>query len=446
MIHQHLSTDTIAAVATPPGSGGIAVLKLSGPRALPIALSIFKGKMSPGDAPREMVYGAVCDRGEIIDTALFCYMRAPRSYTGEDVVEIQTHGGKSSSATVLELLLDRGARLSDPGEFTRRAFLNGKIDLVQAEAVHQIVESESREALRSAERLHDGSFSSTIRSIRDRITQCTAFLELRIDFSDQEGHDSSPDEITTLLDNTEASLSALLSTYEQGRRIRSGLRTVIAGPVNTGKSSLFNLLLGRKRAIVHPRPGTTRDWIEERIELDGRLFTLVDTAGMRSTDDEIEREGVRESERLVDDADIVILVNGPDSPAPQLSTNITTRVFSIHGKADLIPTQKRLPELFYFSAQSGEGLDQLRLRLTRIAEDLTKGTPECGIILLERHRILLSSALNSVRSARSSLSDWSEEVSSFELKTASDALDSLLGINTSPDILDTIFRSFCIGK
>ncbi|MHB9030216.1 MAG: tRNA uridine-5-carboxymethylaminomethyl(34) synthesis GTPase MnmE [Candidatus Latescibacterota bacterium] len=434
---------TIAAVATPQGSGGISIVKISGPDSLSLAESIFRGVRSLELHEREMIYGKIVVEDNTIDEALVCFMKSPRSYTGEDVVEIQTHGGRVAAAEILDIILRKGAEPAGPGEFTRRAFLNGKIDLVQAEAVRQITESESRLALRCAERMHEGCFSREIGELIDRLSDNIAALEMNIDFSDQhEGGNCIPD-IRESVDAVRNRIAALLRTAQGSKYVQHGFRTVITGKVNAGKSSLFNLLLGKKRAIVNSCPGTTRDWIEEKMEIEGILFDLLDTAGLRETGDEVERMGVQESKRLIHDADIILYVAGPEEELPE---DIPAHAIPVAGKSDLIRMDSRTPDILYVSSLTGEGIEACRSMLVTTARKFLETNISEGLFLLDRHRAHLENALRRLELALDSLNTWSEEITVLELSTVIGELSMILGRHTSPDILDAVFRNFCIGK
>ena len=292
-------TDTIAAISTPFGEGAIAVLRLSGPRAVEIAEAVFRGKAKPGAAARVQHFGAIHDGERKLDDVLLTVFPAPRSYTGEDVVEIAGHGGVLVARRVLELLLRGGARSAEPGEFTQRAYLNGKMDLTQAEAVMDLISAQTDLALRAATEQLEGRLGERIRALREALLETLAHVEAFIDFPDE---DIDPDTGATLqgrIDAVRADIAALLASAGQGRILREGVRTVIYGAPNVGKSSLLNLLLGYERAIVSARPGTTRDVIEEVINLRGLPLRLTDTAGVRESDDEIERAGMERTRRAV---------------------------------------------------------------------------------------------------------------------------------------------------
>ena len=299
--------DTIAAISTPLGEGAIAVLRMSGPRAVEIAGRVFRGKVRAEDAAARMQYfGAIGDGGHKLDDVLLTVFRAPHSYTGEDVVEIAGHGGVLVVRRILDLLLKNGARSAEPGEFTQRAYLSGKMDLTQAEAVMDLITAQTDLALRAATEQLEGRLGERIRGLRERLVELLAHVEAFIDFPDEDIDPDTGDALRAKLDTARAETAALLATAGQGRVLREGVRTVIYGAPNVGKSSLLNLLLGYERAIVSARPGTTRDVIEEVISLRGYPLRLVDTAGIRESDDEIERAGMARTRQQIERADLIL--------------------------------------------------------------------------------------------------------------------------------------------
>lgn len=442
-----LDRDTIAAVSTAQGRGGIAVVKISGPDSLSILRSVFSSRTEPARFPRRMIHGFVRDAdGTTIDEALAVYMPGPRSYTGEDVAEIHVHGGYSAASESLSVVLLSGARPAEPGEFTKRAFLNGRIDLVQAEAVMEIVSAESREHLRRAESLLDGGFSRTIRHLLNHITQALARIELSIDFPDQDIEQSDHAEITARIKSASDMIDTLIDSHCTAEKIRHGITIAITGMVNAGKSSLFNALLGRRRAIIHDRPGTTRDWISERIELDGIPVNLVDTAGLRETDDDIERAGIAETERIIRDAEIIVYVLSPGEEPETASISPSSVSIIITGKADLFPVGMRDTRYLAVSTFTGEGLHHLRAILSETCRNMISSSNDGTTVLVERHIRHLANARTHITASLAALESWSEEIAALELHAAEYDISSILGSHTDGAVLDEIFRSFCIGK
>ena len=445
-MHHTGEQDTIAAIATPPGRGGIAIVRISGPDAVAVSRSLIDYPAT--ELPdRMMIHCHVSDQGDHIDEVLACVMRAPRSYTGEDVVELQCHGGNAAARAILEALFRQGIRPANPGEFTRRAFENGRIDLVQAESVMEIISSESREHLRHAELLMDGAFSRRLESMLGQITHAMSLLEITIDFTDQGLDAPHETELINAINSAIDTIDSMLATHTTARRVRDGVRVVLTGPVNAGKSSLFNRLLGRKRAIVSDTPGTTRDWIEERIELDGIPINLVDTAGLRTTGDIVEREGVTEAERLMRESDIVLHLHEPGQPAIDENEGIPL-ILPVLSKSDLNGASTGLADehVLAVSSRTGAGIDALRNELSRLCRDIVGIRSTDTLVLVERHRIGLSNAHDALIRARTAIGSWSEEIITFELDTTRKEIEHILGRNIDLAVLDNIFNRFCIGK
>ena len=307
--------DTIAAISTPFGEGAIAVLRLSGPRAAEIAGAVFRGKKPVTELPaRVQHFGAIFDGEEKLDDVLLTVFRAPHSYTGEEVVEIACHGGVLVSRRILEALLRQGARSAEPGEFTQRAYLHHKMDLTQAEAVMDLISAQTDLALRAASEQLEGRLGERIRALREAFIELLAHVEAYIDFPDEDIDPATGEALLAKLDAMRGEIDALLATADRGKVLREGVRTVIYGAPNVGKSSLLNLLLGHERAIVSARPGTTRDVIEETINLRGLPIRLIDTAGVRESEDEIEREGMKRTHQELARADLALHVFDASQP------------------------------------------------------------------------------------------------------------------------------------
>lgn len=447
MIQTILHNDTIAALATPNGKGGIAIIKISGQNALSISTSIFRSQKNPVELPRYMIYGHIFDGNDIIDEAMICYMPSPKSYTGEDVIEFQTHGGIAVIATTLQLLYNRGIRPAKPGEFTQRAFLNGRIDLIQAESVMEVVSSETREQLRQSERLLNGKFSHVLISILDLMKEADTLSTINFDFPDQDIHEIHRNQIKYLLEACILRINELLQSTDAARRLRNGVTVVLTGPVNSGKSSLFNSLLGRKRSIVHTLPGTTRDWIDENIDLEGYPVKIIDTAGLRDTCDEIEKEGMIESYRIVSEADIIVQMIDSNNNDPAFTfSNSNGLPLIVYSKADLIPENKRINGKLYISTISGEGINLLKSEMTHLVKQLLHFSDSVPLLMIERHRHHLIQSKIHINEAIMALDTWSEEIVSFEIHNAEDDILQITGKNVNYDVLDSIFSTFCIGK
>ncbi|MFC1511572.1 tRNA uridine-5-carboxymethylaminomethyl(34) synthesis GTPase MnmE [Candidatus Latescibacterota bacterium] len=448
MLSPSSERDTIAAIATPPGKGGIAVVKVSGPEAVPLATGIVSSTTDPTAHERRMVYGRVLDKDSVIDEALVCVMYGPHSYTGEDVVEIQVHGGFAAAETILALLTSRGVRQALPGEFTRRAFLNGRIDLAQAEGVLEIVASDNREHLRQAQQLLAGAFSGDIQGIIDTLSEVLMLLEASIDFSDETADTGDRARILPLLGETAGRLDAMIDSRRSVQRIKHGVTAVLAGPVNVGKSCLFNTLLGNRRAIVNETPGTTRDWIESLVELDGIPINLIDTAGIREAQNDIERAGIGETTRLIDQADIVLFLHDdPETlPSEMLLRREEQVIQHIVSKSDLLDS-RIIPEgVLAVSSVQGTGIAELRDTIAGFARDLIRSGASPPPILVDRHRHELALARENIRNAVASAGSCSEEIIAYEVRSTLGHLEAILGRNIDIDVLDEIFSRFCIGK
>ncbi len=447
-------SDTIAAVATAPGKGGIAIVKVSGPDAVSLVQQVFSGTYDPERLVRRMVHGYINDNGEHIDEVLVCVMKSPHSYTGEDVVEVQSHGGTAAATSILSLLIQRGARHAAPGEFTRRAFMNGKIDLAQAEGVMEVVSAANRAHLKRAERLLDGLFSRHIDNLLEQLGTSLALIEYRIEFAEESDEDGNLEEIRVILAGVTSTLETMIASFPTARRIKDGLNVVIAGAVNVGKSSLFNTLLGRKRAIVNKREGTTRDWIEEKIELDGIAVNLIDTAGLRDTDDDIEREGVHQTRHLLQKADIIISLHDPEEQSRLLdSAADQSPTIPVLSKSDLPGRTDGAPDILAVSSVTREGIDTLISKLSSLARDMITIGDADALVLVDRHQKELREAYKHLAHACLLLETniagrgpLSEELVADEIHRALNHLELVIGEHVSLDILDEIFSRFCVGK
>jgi len=457
------ASDTISAIATPPGEGGIGIVRISGAQAFEIARKLFQPL--PAEVQSHRIYvGTVVDpdTGEPIDRALLLTFRAPRSYTGEDVVEFSCHGGTVLLRRVLRLTLQQGARLAQPGEFTLRAFLNGRLDLAQAEAVADLVRARTESAQRLAIRQHEGELSRAIHTIRDDMVGILALVEAYLDFSDDLG-EMDYDYLSEQLQQLIARCQKLLSTARYGRLTREGATVVIAGRPNVGKSSLLNALLGEERAIVTDIPGTTRDVIRESIQIHGIPVQLWDTAGLRETDDVVERFGVERTHRSLRDADLILFLLSAaegftDEDKHLLERLPSERTLLVWNKCDLLSEEavaalcqhlekRYAARVFTVSALTGWKLHEL---LDAIAEQLLGSDwlmPEGAIVTGERHQIALQTAMESLQHAqRSSQEGLPAEFIAGDLRAAVDAVGLITGETATEDIVERIFSDFCIGK
>ena len=444
-------SDTIAAISTPPGEGAIALVRISGANAIQIADKIFRGKEQPSQFGSHVQHlgEIVSAEDQLIDQVVLSIHRAPASYTGEDLVEISCHGGTLVSAKVLETCLRAGARAARPGEFTERAFLNGKMDLTQAEAVIDLIRARTDLALRSATEQLEGKLGDQIRKIRDELIALLAHINASIDFP-EEG--ITPDEGETLcarLDFVREEITALLATADQGRVLREGVRVVIYGATNAGKSSLLNRLLGYDRVIVSDTHGTTRDTIEETVNLDGVPIRLLDTPGLRASESELEREGIARTEKSLELADLRLHIADRNAPKPEHfngRANDANEIVVLN-KSDL-PEDSDWKDFdgLRISCASGKGLRQLQKEImTRIRRQNLR--PESAVAINTRHRDCLRRAAESCDRAASALSQaLAPEYVAIDLNDALRAVGEVIGVVDVEQILDSVFSQFCIGK
>lgn len=458
----HQSDDTICAIATPPGAAGLAVLRLSGPRAKEIAAAIC----SDADAavrmePNTVRHAYFRNGRDLLDDGVITFFKAPKSYTGEDVVEISCHGGWHASQAILEALLQRGARMAQPGEFTLRAFLNGKMDLAQAEAVAQLVAARTGAAGKAALRQLEGGLSGKIRQMRAQIVDMLALLEVELDFTEEDIQFASRDKRERAIRELIANCDRLVTSYRQGRLLREGLRVAIVGPTNSGKSTLFNSLVEEERAIVSPHPGTTRDVVEARLDIGGLEVILLDTAGVRESAEEIEKAGIARTLREIQRADIIVLVIDitDDKELDRAISGVlgSSPVAIVWNKIDLAQEprkaarQRVLPRTVpretiaevRVSALYHQGLDGLK---TAILQHMVGQETEAAQIQVTeaRHKQELEVASQALGRALTSLDD--STLCTADLREAADALGRITGETIGEEILDRIFSKFCIGK
>ena len=445
-------TDTIVALATPAGRGGIAVVRLSGPRVAQIAIEMI------GTLPVPRL-AHLCDfrhkDGSAIDRGLALYFKNPNSYTGESVLELHAHGSPVVAELLIRRCLELGCRMARPGEFSERAFLSGRLDLAQAEAVADLIESSTEAAARSAMRSLQGEFSEEVNNLVDELTDLRMFVEAAIDFPEEEIDFLSSEAVQQRLTDLRDNFSRLKKVVRQGKLIRDGLRVVLSGAPNAGKSSLLNLLSREQRAIVSDIPGTTRDVLEQHLQLDGLPIVLLDTAGIRDSKNEIEIEGVRRAREALKTADLVLHIvdsSLPDEVQKECALEIPAglQVLNVFNKIDLsgLPvqhTEHKLEHNVYVSALTGEGLDQLIDHLKRIA-----GYRESEIsqfIARQRHVDALNRARAHLDAGVAQLTqNRAIEILAEELRLAQRALGEITGEVTSDELLGRIFSSFCIGK
>lgn len=454
---------TIAAIATAPGEGGIGIIRLSGVSALEIADKIFhtgKIKTFKEAVPYMMYFGHVTDGEKRIDEGLAVYMKAPHSYTGEDVVEIQIHGSAEALRETLALALRNGAVPAMRGEFTKRAFLNGRLDLAQAEAVMDIISAKGEAALTQAESHLSGALSGFVHGVMEELKDLITKLEVTIDYPEEDLEDLTMEETGDALDKIDKSLSALLKRSEEGRVIREGLRTAIIGRPNAGKSSLLNALLQEERAIVTDVPGTTRDTIEEAVRISGVSLLLMDTAGLRETDNKVEQIGIERARASMEKADLILAVIDGSSPLDEEDKTILhslggKKAIVILNKYDLTPEVKaediweiagHVP-VVSLSARYGSGMDELRDELRKITE---KQDADAGRVLFLtnlRHVELVRKALDNVLRARASVREGLQaDFIVIDLTEAWKTMGEITGDTMDDELIHSIFSRFCVGK
>ena len=465
--------DTICAVATPPGKGGIGIIRISGPESHSVATKVTGLNLSP----RHAHFGPfISGKGEVIDEGITLYFPGPDSFTGEDTVELQAHGGPYVMDLLLQEILTHGPRLARPGEFSERAFINDKIDLTQAEAIADLIESHSTEAARFAVRSLQGEFSSLVNDLINSIIELRKYVEAALDFPEEEVDFLASGEVASRLNTIHHSLQNLLDQAKQGSIMKEGLSVVIAGKPNAGKSSLLNKLAGESRAIVTEVAGTTRDTLKEHISINGMPLHIIDTAGLHDSDDLVEREGIKRAWAEIDDADLILLVS--DSSASSVSTSADfsdaplwkmlrekisdpAKLMLVFNKADLSEVPVRI-ETFNdsmqdsktgssdfvsvtLSAKTGDGLDLLKQAIADFAG--INQSVEGRFIARRRHLNALTRAFSFMTSARDQLSSHrAGELVAEDLKKAHQSLEEITGAYTPDDLLGEIFSSFCIGK
>ena len=455
--------DTIAAIATAPGEGGIGIIRISGPKSLEVAEEIFfsmSGKKISEYPARTLIFGNIKDGDKKIDEVLVAYMKGPNSYTAEDVIEINCHGGFISVKRILELVLSKDVRLAEAGEFTKRAFLNGRIDLSQAEAVIDVINAKTDKAHEVAENQLDGSLSNRIREFREKVTELLAQVEVAIDYPEE---DIEFIAYTTLEEKTRElnkDIKKLYETSESGKIFREGLKTVIVGKPNVGKSSLLNSILGENRAIVTDIPGTTRDVIEEFVNIKGIPLKIVDTAGIRETDDVVEKIGVEKSMASFDTADLIIMVVDSSSELSEEDREILEKV---QGKETILLLNKTdLPQvideeevkkyvneenIIKISALHNEGIEDVHDRIEAMVYKGDIKSFSNVIITNSRHKDALYRAMKSAEDAMRAIEDRMPlDFVEVDLKNIWDYLGYINGDTVSEDLLDNIFHNFCIGK
>lgn len=441
-------TDTIAAIATPPGEGSIAVVRISGPQAIVVADRVFSGNITT--YPSHTIHlGNVIYKEQILDQALALIMRAPKSFTGEDVVELQCHGGYFACSQILEALLASGARHALPGEFSQRAFLNGKIDLIQAEAIQNLIAADNLEAFQIAQNHFQGHFSNRVQEISSLIIEALAYLEASNDFSEDVQIDISFP--TRKIENALSLLNDLISSFDEGQKIAQGTSIVLAGHPNAGKSSLLNALINKRRAIVTHIPGTTRDTLEEHWTLNGKKIKLIDSAGIRQTDNMIEQEGIERAKQALESAEGILWVMDATHPSIELPEILFKKpTIIVWNKIDLLQTPPhtalKLPQVLV-SAKTGEGITQLKQMLSQWMQKKELGKSSQIFLVSARHHSLLQQMFSNLTQAQEALlSSLPLECIALDLRQALQSSNHLSGNEVASAVIDKIFSTFCIGK
>lgn len=449
--------DTIAAIATPPGTGGVGIIRVSGDKALAHGTKLFKPR-SISIAPGKMYYGDFTDqRGKHIDTGLFVWFQAPRSFTGEDVVEFHCHGGIVVLNSMLRAFFELGVRLAEPGEFSKRAFLNGRIDLAQAESISDLISASSDKAAEIARSHYRGRLSAVIEEIRTQIVSVLAWMEAEIDYPEADLDALGQEEALGTLSQQIASLEELEGTYREGKIYREGIVTVILGSPNVGKSSLLNILAGEERAIVTDIPGTTRDVLEVPVTIRGIPLRLADTAGIRESGDIVERIGVERARKLAEEADLILLILDTSRPLSQdddvlLHTVCRENALVVLNKTDLPPVveiedirARGFRHVRHISALQETGIEELK---DEIEGMFISGSvsPDSTFISNQRHYQALLTALSLLRQVASTWDTLPLDLLALDLRHAWQVLGEITGSVWSEDLLNDIFQRFCLGK
>ncbi|CED95016.1 MULTISPECIES: tRNA uridine-5-carboxymethylaminomethyl(34) synthesis GTPase MnmE [Romboutsia] len=455
--------DTIAAIATAPGEGGIGIVRISGEKSLEVAQSIFKsksGKMIKDYNTRTLIYGKIVDGEKVIDEVLVAYMKGPNSYTAEDVIEINCHGGFISVKKILELILSKGVRIADAGEFTKRAFLNGRIDLSQAEAIIDVIKSKTDMAHEVAQNQLEGSLAKKIKDLRMNVTEVLAHLEVSIDFAEEDVEEITYQTLEEKSLELRNEIKKLYDTAESGKILRDGLKTVIVGKPNVGKSSLLNSILGENRAIVTDIAGTTRDVIEEFVNIKGIPLKIVDTAGIRETEDVVEKIGVEKSRESFSTADLVIMVLDASRKLSEEDMEIlesikNKKTIVLLNKVDLeaqIELEKikefvSSDDIIEISALKNQGIEELQDKIESMVYQGSVKNSSNLMITNSRHKDALFKAYESINDAISAIEQrMPYDFIEVDFKNIWDYLGYINGDTVREDLLDTIFANFCIGK
>lgn len=428
-----MTYDLIAAIATAEGRGGVAIVRASGTGALELARNMFSHR---GEYLPNMLYAGEIDGGSFKDYGMCVYFRAPKSYTGEDTVEFHCHGGREIARGILRRALDLGARMAERGEFTKRAYLNGKLSLSAAEGVADMIDAESEAQVRAGYSLYTEKLTNEGKRLQGLLLECLAGIDADLDYPEEDLTADTRAQTKAKLECVQSALAALLKQYRAGKKLKSGVSVAFCGNPNAGKSSLFNALLGSDRAIVSATAGTTRDVVEGAIELNGVLFRLIDTAGLRESGDEIEREGIRRAERAIESADLIVYLKEDD----HLSFPEGTPVITVGAKSDLGHAAEGCDVCL--SALTGEGIEELK----ELMYERGYGRESDVCLLEERHYRSVRESYEAVNEALSAVNDAPVELYAEDVKRAWMALGALSGETASEAVVNEIFEKFCVGK
>lgn len=458
-----MSTDTIAAIGTALSNSGISIIRISGKDSIKIIRKIFVSNSKI--MPNNIIYGKIVENGKVVDTVLVSYFKNPKSYTGEDVCEINCHGGVQITREILQLVLANGARLAEPGEFSKRAFLNGKMDLTKAEAVINLINSKNTTQARIAANNLEGDLYKKIKEVREELIELMAHIEVSVDYPEYDYDEVENDNVISLLNKKIIEINNILSTYEQGKYIKDGVNVVILGKPNVGKSSLLNTLSRSQKAIVTEIPGTTRDVIEERINIGNIILNLSDTAGIRKTDDFVEKIGVKRSIEKIDEADLVIYLLNVESDIDDEDKEILSKIqnkgiklITVINKIDkgqklkfdgILDELKRfgVNEVIKMSVLNNEGIDELKNKIEEIFNTNDLDFENELIITNERHRDLLNKSKEYLEVAKKEIEDNEPiDIVSIVIKNATKSLGEIIGADVNQDIVNKIFEKFCLGK
>ena len=454
---------TIAAIGTALSNSGISIIRISGNNSLNIVNKIFKSRANL--EPNHIIYGKILDTGEVLDNVLVSYFKAPHSYTGEDVCEINCHGGNQVTKEILELVLESGATLAEPGEFSKRAFLNGKMDLSQAEAVINLINAKTKTESRIAAKNMEGDLSKKIRELREELVELMAQIEVSVDYPEYDYEEVEPTSIISLLDKKISQIQHILDTYEHGKYIKNGVNVAILGKPNVGKSSLLNNLAHYEKAIVTNIPGTTRDIVEETINLGNIVLNISDTAGIRDTEDIIEKIGVEKSLKILEEMDLVLyIINGEEGIAKQdfeiLSKiqNKGLKYITVINKSDIASKddikaimdeleKNNINKPVLISVKDNVGIDELKEKIVNLFDSTDLDYSHELIITSERHKDLLKKAVNYLEDAKKEIALGQPiDIVSIYVKKSTKTLGEIIGADVTQDIIAKIFEKFCLGK